>query len=263
MKHRIMFRFLFLLCLLAPLEVFAVLDPACGKGKDADSRICTLEYQPNQVYKIYGFLGFPTVIIFDEGETVEQRDLIRGYKNAWVASTEADGGGNTLKIELKVDHGDDARTNLFVRTKKGNEKRWYVFELNVSRTDGVAASAQEKGMTWLVRFNYSPRNTLKDEKEFEFTGKENFRYQACGDKKEFPYLSWDDGKFMFLWFYNEQEIPAVFAVDSDKEERMVNSHMQGASIKVVHRVVDELRLRGGKSVVCIKRSDLIAKTHSP
>ena len=63
-----------------------------------------------------------------------------------------------------------------------------------------------------------------------------------------PTLVFDDGRFTYLRFPNNREVPAVFHVLGDGSETLVNTRMEG-DLLVVDRVSRRLMLRAGTAVV--------------
>lgn len=63
-----------------------------------------------------------------------------------------------------------------------------------------------------------------------------------------PTLVFDDGRFTYLRFPNNREVPAVFHVLGDGAETLVNTRMEG-DLLVVDRVSRRLMLRAGSAVV--------------
>jgi type IV secretion system protein VirB9 len=68
-----------------------------------------------------------------------------------------------------------------------------------------------------------------------------------------PVMAYDDGRFTYIKFKGNQEMPDVKAVDASGAESQVDSHIEGESkdTLVVHRVAKRLVLRLGKQVVGI------------
>ncbi len=65
-----------------------------------------------------------------------------------------------------------------------------------------------------------------------------------------PTLVFDDGRFTYLRFPSNREVPAVFHVLGDGSETLVNARMEG-DLLVVDRVSRRLMLRAGSAVVGI------------
>ena len=72
--------------------------------------------------------------------------------------------------------------------------------------------------------------------------------EGKGSEDIVPSLVFDDGRFTYLRFPNNREVPAVFHVLSDDSETLVNVRMEG-DLLVVDRVSRRLMLRAGSAVV--------------
>ena len=111
-----------------------------------DPRIRSAAYSPDQVYRLYGFVGFHIDLEFEPGETFEA--LSGGDLEGLTYSAHA----NVLTLKPKV-----ARTemNLAVTTSK----RRYYFEYSVSprRPDPLTSDVM-----YAVRFNYPPTPASPD-----------------------------------------------------------------------------------------------------
>ncbi|MFO1219637.1 MAG: TrbG/VirB9 family P-type conjugative transfer protein [Burkholderiaceae bacterium] len=75
---------------------------------------------------------------------------------------------------------------------------------------------------------------------------------AQGDASEdiVPALIFDDGRFTYLRFPGNREVPAVFHVLGDGSETLVNARMED-DLLVVDRVSRRLMLRAGSAVVAV------------
>ncbi len=78
----------------------------------------------------------------------------------------------------------------------------------------------------------------------------NYDYWYCGDPSLKPAAAWDDGVQTTLVFGAHTELPAVFAVNEDGSESLVNFDVQAGRI-VVQRVARRLIVRRGKLAGCI------------
>ena len=65
-----------------------------------------------------------------------------------------------------------------------------------------------------------------------------------------PSLVFDDGRFTYLRFAGNREVPAVFQVLGDGSETLVNARMED-DLLVVDRVARRLTLRAGQAVVAV------------
>jgi type IV secretion system protein VirB9 len=209
-----------------------------------DSRVRTLVFNENQVYKIASYYGYQIDIQLADNEEI--RTVAAGDTVGWQIVS----AGQHLFIKPMA---PNARTNLSVITSK----RTYLFEL-------VAGSASHSAdMAYLVRFKYPQRSVIlstrlgtKDGNAAAF----NFNYKIKGDKSIRPSHVFDDGLFTFFQFSNARrtDLPAVFWVSPDGQESLVNYRMEGQYM-VVERVGEKFVLRSGaeKAIVTNKfRLDL-------
>jgi type IV secretion system protein VirB9 len=74
--------------------------------------------------------------------------------------------------------------------------------------------------------------------------------EGPGSQDIVPSLVFDDGRFTYLRFASNREVPSVFHVQGDGSESLVNVRMEG-DLLVVDRVSRRLMLRAGNAVVGI------------
>ena len=82
----------------------------------------------------------------------------------------------------------------------------------------------------------------------------NFNYFLSGSEEIAPIKIFDDGEFTYLQFREKNgEIPAIFAVDEDLYESMVNFHLSpsDSNLIVIEQVFHKLTLRSGKKISCV------------
>ncbi len=72
--------------------------------------------------------------------------------------------------------------------------------------------------------------------------------EGSGSQDIVPTLVYDDGRFTYLRFPGNREVPAVFHVLGDGSETQVNARMED-DLLVVDRVSRRLMLRAGSAVV--------------
>ena len=75
-----------------------------------------------------------------------------------------------------------------------------------------------------------------------------FLAEGAGSQDIVPSLVFDDGRFTYLRFTGNRELPAVFHVQGDGSESLVNARMED-ELLVVDRVSRRLTLRAGSAVV--------------
>src|SRR6185437_8004484 len=154
---------------------------------------------------------------------------------------------------------DNAVTNATVVTNK----RVYQLSLDARHANGVSG-ARSRGMFFEVRFRYPDdqaalarvQRAQADQARLlsKLDSKPkpvNWNYYACGERALWPSEVYDDGRFTYLRFPNAQEIPAIFIINADRTESLVNGEMRGDQY-VVQTTARKLILRRGNSVACIE-----------
>jgi len=214
-----------------------------------DPRIRTIVYSPRDVVRVDGTYGYHTVVELGPDERID--GLFIGDKLAWEATQTAAGNRIVLKpLE------DNATTNLTVVT----DRRTYSFALRASRSRG------KKQMTWRLRFEYPEEEAARRQREIQRAelrraslvnpeaprnpGTWNFDYSYAGSKQFVPVQLFDDGLFTYFKFDEREDLPAIFTVDEDGHEALVNSRVSGEYL-VVHQVAKRFRLRNRNARTCI------------
>lgn len=211
-----------------------------------DARIKDVVYNPADVVKVVGHYGYSTDIEFAPGETTE--NIALGDSVAWEVAPAA----NHLFVKPSE---DNAVTNMTVVTNR----RVYQISLDARNTHGPT-SGHSKDMYFQVRYTYPDdghegighANALKvDTALAKAPDARNWNYYGCGAKEMQPAEVFDDGRFTFMRFPAEQEVPAVFIIGTDGTESIVNGSMHG-DYYVVQRTASRFVLRRGKSVACVQ-----------
>lgn len=217
-----------------------------------DPRIRTVVYNPNEVYRFEGHYGYQSSIVFEAGEEIETISI--GDSIAWQITPT----GN--RIFLKPIE-EDADTNMTVLTNK----RTYHFELYASEAEDM----HDKNMVFDLRFIYTdsaagsinrftyetPLPDLADPVELR---KYNFNYTMSGDDHIAPIRIFDDGTFTYMEFApTVQDLPAVFAVDKENRESLVNFRMRERYL-IVERIAPRFTLRHGIDTLCVYNEAIYA-----
>ena len=122
-------------------------------------------------------------------------------------------------------------------------------------------------MTYRLRFHYPDdvaallleRETAKKQKHAALVAPTrqgvsaedwNFDYIFAGDPALVPKRVFDNGQFTYFEFADSTETPAIFLVNEDRSESLVNFHVQGRYV-VVQRRGRQFSLRNGDSLACI------------
>lgn len=207
-------------------------------------------YNPNEVYRYIGHYTYQGFIEFEEGETIGTISM--GNPSLWLFESL----GN--RLFLKPVGEDGSETNMTVITTK----RVYHFELMAREAKGIA----DKNLIFVVKFVYPDekeknivefaKTNLSDEPDLRDLSKYNFNYQFTGEKSIAPTKVFDNNQFTYFQFGNKNsEIPAIFSVDSEGFESLVNYRVSGDYI-VVERVGAQFTLRNGSEIVCVYNINL-------
>ncbi len=78
----------------------------------------------------------------------------------------------------------------------------------------------------------------------------NMDYTRKGSETLAPIHIFDDGEFTYFQFPKEIDVPAIFIIDEEDQESLVNFHVKGKYI-VVQRIARRFALRQGKKLTCI------------
>jgi len=215
--------------------VGAEVSPTVGSG---DPRIRTVPYDPNQVVRLDGYVGYHVHLEFAPGETFV--NLGAGDS----AGLEVGAEGNHLFLKPR-----EARvsTNLTILTNR----RVYSIEYHVTR---LPPDAPASAIVYTLRYTYPPDPPVVPVVEPTLGGPSgraiNSNYWFCGDRSLKPVVATDDGVQTRLVFAARAEIPAVFVKNEDGTESLVNSSVEQDQV-VLHRVAPTFVLRRGRLVGCV------------
>jgi type IV secretion system protein VirB9 len=217
-----------LLAMLAAAPARAV-EPHPGAG---DPRIAEVLYDPVQVVELHGVLGYQLSVEFDPAEHID--NVAIGDALSWQVTPNRK--ANLLFLKPMAKRPD---TNMTVITNL----RRYNFQLSVR--DHVKPSA----VPYTVRFTYPQAAVAVVEPPPPPAPPidRNHAYSYQGSAKALPLQMFDDGQSTYFAFGHDEDLPAIFAVDPDGAEAVVNSHMLLGFI-VVDRIAPGFVLRRGSEV---------------
>ena len=231
--------------MLLPLLAFAEITPA---STPYDARIRTAVYNAHDVVRIVTWYGISTHIRFADDETVEAVAI--GDADAWEVVPRA----NHLFVKPKA---AKASTNITVLT----DKRVYQLALVVQKPQKKEVSAAN--LVFSLAFTYPEEEAKRQQKadqarllarhlkEMDEPPARNCDYWAKGSDAVIPERAFDDERFVYLVFAPGADMPAVYEVDENQDEALINTHVRGNTV-VVHRLARRLMLRKGKSVALIE-----------
>ncbi len=238
-----------------------------------DSNIQTTDYRDNDVVTVTAYVGMSTHIVFSPDETIKH--VFTGFADGWETTPEEnhlfikaistkgtesyfDEEGKEVKEDILITPTPrDWKTNLNVVTNKHN----YSFALNLGY--GEAGRRQN---TYRLTFSYpedeAKRKALELEKQElhkqltpEVNAKNWDYVMQVGNKSRgiAPIKAFDDGRFTYLTFAQNSEIPAIFIISETGQETLINSHIAAhdPDTIVVQRLSKQLVLRLDDAVVGI------------
>jgi type IV secretion system protein VirB9 len=208
-----------------------------------DSRIRYVAYKSDQVVRIDASYGASTMIVFGKDEKIET--IAAGDPLAW--KVEPNKQGNILFLK-PVDKKANANLNVITN------KREYVFLL-------TAAFRNSKQQTFKIVFRYPDEDLttgslLAEARERADkpnlanldVANTNSAYAYRGSQLLKPTVAFDDGKKTFFKFAGD--VPAIFTVDTARNEALVNFRREGEFI-VVDKVNFQWTLRDGNQQACV------------
>jgi type IV secretion system protein VirB9 len=249
-------------------SLFAQTNPS---AKPADPRLREVVYDPLAVVTVPVKRGMVTLVVFDQDELITEVAVGQGgdcSKADAVWCVAAQPGGRHLYVKAKS--GADAPNNLAVVTDRrshalrfvvlpDNDRQHPVYRLSVkapvqSRQTSRMALQDIAALAALpsVPPPPSPQQVVAERLQAKSTVM-NTRYslaEGAVSQDIVPTLVYDDGRFTYLRFPGNREVPAVFHVLGDGSETLVNARMED-DLLIVDRVSRRLMLRAGSSVVGI------------
>ncbi|HEY8124412.1 MAG TPA: P-type conjugative transfer protein VirB9 [Methylocystis sp.] len=207
-----------------------------------DSRIRTVPFQRDNVVVVHGALGVSTMVAFGDDERIETVAI--GDSVGWQAVP--DQSKRFLFIKPLEPH---AVTNMNVVTRK----RIYNFLLR--------AVDNRASVVFKVRFTYpdveedqrllalaKAKAAMPNYRALMSRPGTNFDYTYKGQTTAKPDFVFDDGIKTYFRFGGE--VPAIFLVNPDRGETLVNYRREGEII-VVDKVAGQFTMRKGDETACV------------
>ena len=246
-----------------------VASGAMAAAEPADPRLREVVYDPRAVVTVPVKRGVVTLVVLDADESITEVAAGLGgdcakAESAWCVAAQP--GGRNLFVKAKSSASaannlavvTDRRTHAFrfVVLADGDPKP-PVYRLVVKAPARVAPATRLalRDMAPLVALPVVPSPPPPQQVVAERLQAKpqvmNTQYsvaEGAGSQDIVPTLVYDDGRFTYLRFPGNREIPAVFHVLGDGGETLVNARMED-DLLVVDRVSRRLMLRAGSAVV--------------
>ncbi len=254
---------------LTALGCVAVYGSTMAAAEPADPRLREVVYDPRTVITVPVKRGVVTLVVLDADEAITEvaaglgGDCTKadaawciaaqpGGRNLFVKAKSSASAANTLAVVT------DRRTHSFrfVVLADGDPKP-PVYRLVVkapARMTPPARLALREATPMMalpvVPPPPSPHQVVAERLQAK-PQVMNTQYsiaEGAGSQDIVPTLVYDDGRFTYLRFPGNREVPAVFHVLGDGSETLVNARMED-DLLVVDRVSRRLMLRAGSAVV--------------
>jgi len=258
-------RFTFAAAWLVAASIGLLIDPAFAQDT-ADPRLREVFYDPQAVVTVFVKRGVVTDIVLDAGEAIT--DVASGLgadcakpDSSWCVAAQP--GGRHLFVKPKTTAGapnniavvTDRRTHSFrfvVLADRDVRQPVYRLSVKVAAPPPPPLSPPTLPIAALV-IDPAPLSPAELVRERLTAAPQpvNSSYSIAegkGSEDIVPTLVFDDGRFTYLKFPNNREVPAVFHVLPDGSETVVNARMEG-DLLVADRVSHRLMLRAGSAVV--------------
>jgi type IV secretion system protein VirB9 len=209
-----------------------------------DSRLRTVLYSPDEVVRLYGFVGYHLDLEFSSDEVFV--GLSAGDPEALTYSAHE----NVLTLRPKT---VSSQMNLTVSTSK--HRYYFEYAIGARPTSRFADEVM-----YAVRFMYpasQPKDSMTPEERVardlalaQKNKPRNIDYWFCGDPTIKPTAASDDGVHTRLTFAAKAELPAIFVSNDDGSESLLNFNMDAGDV-VIHRVGPRFIVRRGRLTGCI------------
>lgn len=243
---------------------------ATAAPEAADPRLREVIYDPKAVVTVPVKRGVVTLVVLDDDESITEVAAGLGGdcakpESAWCVAAQP--GGRNLFVKAKGSASapnnlavvTDRRTHVFRFIVLGDgDQKLPVYRLVVKAPASPAAPVIRptlRDLAPLLAIPAAPAMPPPPQVVAERLQAKpqvmNTQYSIAegkGSQDIVPTLVFDDGRFTYLRFPGNREVPAVFHVLGDGSETLVNARMED-DLLVVDRVSRRLMLRAGSAVV--------------
>lgn len=258
-----------LLASLAALGCVAAWGCTVAAAEPADPRLREVVYDPRAVVTVPVKRGVVTLVVLDADEAITEVAAGLGgdcakVESAWCVAAQP--GGRNLFVKAKSS-ANAANTLAVVTDRRTHSFRFVVladgdpkppvYRLVVKAPARVATPARLAPHDAALLMALPavppppPPHQVVAERMQAKPQVMNTQYsiaEGAGSQDIVPTLVFDDGRFTYLRFPGNREVPAVFHVLGDGSETLVNARMED-DLLVVDRVSRRLMLRAGSAVV--------------
>ena len=207
---------------------------------DLDMRLRYIDYNAGEIYRLNGCMGFQTTVTLASNEHVDTVSI--GDSSAWQVTANKRGDLMFLKPTATR-----AFTNLTVIT----DKRTYNFELR----NAPEADCNKGRVAYELRFRYPPeapagtpvtakKGPVDPNAFLPPAEKRNTAYSYTGSTELVPLRVFDDGLSTYFRWSAGVSTPAVYALNNDNSESIVNYSARGDYL-VVEQLARAYVLRRG------------------
>lgn len=198
----------------------------------SDPRVQTVAYNADQVVLLQGAPGYLITVEFGADEQIE--NVAVGDSGAWQVTPNRRGDYLFVKPVQAVS------TNMTVVTSA----RTYLFELS-------PLYGPTPQMAYTVRFSYpgSQAESIADEAP---TAEVQGSYRLSGARALRPSRIADDGRHTYIEWPRDRTLPAVYAIDAEGRESLVNGAMRD-DLFVIDSVASKLVFRIDQHVARAER----------
>ncbi|CAM4400208.1 MAG: Type IV secretion system protein virB9 [Legionellaceae bacterium] len=234
----------------ASLLSTGVLAAQTPRGLATDARIKVINFDANNIVSLHGSHLIATAVTLSKQEQILSIDT--GDKLAWdIHVNKQIPYRFTLKPLLPT-----SVTNLTVTTTK----RTYLFQLIASPNDSLSNA------TYAVNFTYpEEQKPALNNSQTDFAGifsgdaknvsSLNLNYSFVGSRFIAPIQAGDNGTFTVFVFSKNHPIPAIFGVDNNGNESLLNYHTQGDKV-FIQGIRHQYTLRNGDDVTTVYNDNM-------
>jgi type IV secretion system protein VirB9 len=237
---------LLLILLMAATPCLAAQTPKPGAS---DARIRTVAYDAEQVVELKAVFDYQLMLEFGADERIENVSIGDGL--AWQITPNKRADLLFIKpISTAVP------TNMSVVT----DQHRYVFRL----TAQTAAGLRPDAIAYVVKFVYPASEKARPAAPPAPSApvRKNIAYTYLGSTAALPAVVFDDGRFTYFRWAPAVSTPAIFLLDEDGRESLVNYAVRGGYV-VVEQVARRFVLRNGQAVTTLVNDAWTPPTPEP